>query len=48
MDARAVGHRYLMESASKREIFALVPVVFLILPAVVVVAVFPGVIGLAL
>jgi len=48
MDARAVGHRQLMESASKREIFALIPVVFLILPAVVVVAVFPGVIGLAL
>ncbi len=48
MDARAVGHRQLMESASRREIFALIPVVFLILPAVVVVAVFPGVIGLAL
>lgn len=46
MDARAAGHRQLMESAGRREIFALVPVVFLILPAVVVVAVFPGVIGL--
>jgi tight adherence protein C len=48
MDARGAGHRELMESAGKREIFALVPVVFLILPSVVVVAVFPGVIGLAL
>lgn len=46
MDARAAGHRDLMESAGRREIYALIPVVFLILPAVVVVAVFPGVFGL--
>ncbi len=46
IDARAASHRQLMESAGKREIFALVPVVFLILPAVVVVAVFPGIFGL--
>ncbi|MEI6623365.1 MAG: type II secretion system F family protein [Actinomycetes bacterium] len=48
MDARGAGHRALMESAGKREIYALVPVVFLILPVVVVVAVFPGFYGLAL
>jgi len=46
MDARDAGHRTLMESAGRREIFALVPVVFLILPIVVVVAVFPGFSGL--
>lgn len=46
MDARAAGHRSLMESAGRREIFALIPVVFLILPAVVVIAVFPGILGL--
>lgn len=48
MDARAASHRQLMESAGKREIFALIPVVFLILPAVVVVAVFPGFLGLVI
>jgi tight adherence protein C len=48
MDARDAGHRALMESAGKREIYALVPVVFLILPVVVVVAVFPGFYGLVL
>lgn len=46
IDARASGHRALMESAGRREVLALVPVVFLILPAVVVIAVFPGVYGL--
>lgn len=46
MDARSASHRELMENASKREILALVPVVFLVLPVVVVVAVYPGVVGL--
>lgn len=46
VDARAAGHRALMESAGRREVLALIPVVFLILPAVVVIAVFPGVYGL--
>lgn len=45
-DTRAASHRALMESAGRREVLALVPVVFLILPAVVAVAVFPGVYGL--
>ena len=48
MDARAASHRNLMESAGRREIFALIPVVFLILPAVVVIAVFPGILGLVI
>lgn len=48
MDSRAAGHRALMESAGRREVFALVPVVFLILPAVVLIAVFPGVYGLTI
>lgn len=46
MDARAASHRNLMESAGRREVFALIPVVFLILPAVVIIAVFPGILGL--
>lgn len=48
MDARAAGHRALMESVGRREILALLPVVFLILPVVVVIAVFPGLYGLTL
>ncbi len=46
MDARAVGHRELMEQAGKREILAMIPVVFLILPMVIVIAIFPGIHGL--
>lgn len=46
MDARMQGHTDLMEQAGRREISALFPVVFLILPVVVVVAVFPGFFGL--
>ncbi|MFZ1363205.1 MAG: type II secretion system F family protein [Candidatus Nanopelagicales bacterium] len=48
MDARSEQHRRLMESAGKREIMAMVPVVFLILPVVIVVAVYPGIYGLTL
>lgn len=48
MDARAAGHRSLMESMGKREIYAMIPVVFLILPIVVVIAVFPGFAGLVI
>ena len=46
MDARALGHRELMEQAGKREVLAMVPVVFLILPLVVVIAIYPGIHGL--
>lgn len=48
LDARSDQHRRLMESAGKREIMAMVPVVFLILPVVIVVAVYPGIHGLTL
>lgn len=41
-DSRAHGQRQLIESAARREVFMLVPVVFLILPTVVVVALYPG------
>lgn len=47
-DARAAGHRRLMESSSKREVLMLTPVVFLVLPIVVVIALFPGIHGLSL
>ena len=47
-DARAAGRRQLMESAGRREVAMLVPVVFLILPIVVVIALFPGVYGITL
>ena len=48
MDARAASHRHLIDAAASREIYTLIPVVFLILPAVVVVAVFPGIFGLVI
>ncbi len=42
-DARAAAGRALLESAGRKEIAMLVPVVFLILPTTVVFAVFPGI-----
>ena len=47
-DARAADRRALMESASRKEVAMLVPVVFLILPTVVLIAIFPGMQGLQL
>ncbi len=47
-DARAAGRRRLIERAGRKEILMLVPVVFLILPIVVVIALFPGLHGLNL
>lgn len=47
-DARASGRRQLIERAGRKEILMLVPVVFLILPIVVVIALFPGLHGLNL
>lgn len=41
-DAQADGRRRLMELAGRKDVAMLVPVVFLILPTVVVVALFPG------
>jgi tight adherence protein C len=47
-DARESGKRALLDSAGRKEIFMLVPVVFLILPVVVVFALFPGFYSLSL
>ncbi|HBJ72774.1 MAG TPA: pilus assembly protein TadB [Actinobacteria bacterium] len=47
-DVRAADRRSLMEMASRKEVAMLIPVVFLILPTVVLVAVFPGMQGLQL
>lgn len=47
-DARADGLRRLMESAGRKDALMLVPVVFLVLPAVVAVALFPGIQALRL
>ncbi|MFM8240594.1 MAG: type II secretion system F family protein [Actinomycetota bacterium] len=45
-DARAAARRQLLESAGRKEILMLVPVVFFILPIVVIIALFPGIHGL--
>jgi len=47
-DARAAERRALMEVAGKKDVAMLVPVVFFILPTVVLVALFPGLQGLQL
>ena len=41
-DARAMQRRLLMEQAGRKDVAMLVPVVFLILPTVVAIAMFPG------
>lgn len=41
-DARQESRRLLLESAGRREVGMLVPVIFFVLPAVVVVALYPG------
>jgi tight adherence protein C len=41
-DARASAARRLMESAGRKDVSMLIPVVFLILPTVVLIALFPG------
>lgn len=47
-DARAAQRRALMEVAGRKDVAMLVPVVFFILPTVVLVALFPGLQGLRL
>ncbi|MGA1480253.1 MAG: type II secretion system F family protein [Candidatus Nanopelagicales bacterium] len=47
-DARASGRRRLLEKAGKKEVLMLVPVVFFILPIVVIIALYPGIHGLQL
>jgi tight adherence protein C len=45
-DARATQQQVLMEQAGRKDVIMLIPVVFLILPTVVVIALFPGLRGL--
>lgn len=48
VDVREAGKRQLLESAGRREIAMMVPVVFLVLPVTVLFALFPGFYGLQL
>lgn len=48
VDVREAGKRRLLETAGRREIAMMVPVVFLVLPVTVVFALFPGFYGLTL
>lgn len=48
VDVREAGKRQLLESAGRREIAMMVPVVFLVLPVTVVFALYPGFYGLRL
>jgi tight adherence protein C len=47
-DVRESGRRELIEQASRREIFMMVPVVFLVLPVTILFAFWPGLVGLSL
>ena len=47
-DVREASRRELIETAARKEVFMMVPVVFLVLPVTVLFALFPGVIGLSL
>ncbi|MBZ5737501.1 type II secretion system F family protein [Nocardioides mangrovi] len=47
-DVREAGRRELIESAARREVLMMVPVVFLVLPVTVLFAFWPGVVGLHL
>ena len=47
-DVREAGRRELIEVAARKEVFMMVPVVFLVLPVTVLFAFWPGVIGLHL
>ena len=47
-DVREAGRRELIELAARKEIFMMVPVVFLVLPVTVFFAFWPGVVGLEL
>lgn len=47
-DVREAGRRALIETGARREVLMMVPVVFLVLPTVVVFAFWPGLVGLRL
>ena len=48
LDVREASRRALIESGARREVLMMVPVVFLVLPTVVVFAFWPGLVGLSL
>jgi len=47
-DVREAGRRQLIETAARKEVFMMIPVVFLVLPVTVMFAFWPGFIGLSL
>jgi tight adherence protein C len=47
-DVREAGRRALIETAARKEVFMMAPVVFLVLPVTVLFAFFPGALGLRL
>ena len=47
-DVREAGRRELIESGARKEVLMMVPVVFLVLPTVVIFAFWPGLVGLRL
>jgi len=47
-DVREAGRRELIEVAARKEVLMMLPIVFLVLPTVVAIALFPGVVGLHL
>ncbi len=44
-DVREAGRRELIETAARKEVLMMVPVVFLVLPVTVLFAFWPGVVG---
>lgn len=47
-DVREAGRRDLIEVAARKEVLMMIPIVFLVLPTVVVFALYPGLLGLTL
>lgn len=47
-DVREAGRSQLIETAARKEVFMMVPVVFLVLPITIVFAFYPGAVGLSL
>jgi len=47
-DVREAGRRGLIEVAARKEVLMMIPIVFLVLPTVVVFALYPGLLGLTL
>ena len=47
-DVREAGRRELIETAARKEVLMMVPVIFLVLPVTVLFAFWPGLVGLRL